>query len=170
MLQFDADEQARRRHVEQISELRRTVQGFEEQRETLIGELSTKLDELRLLDAKVAQRQEMEAAIRRCKSDQSELFRKLTGLNQRIAALEPDSPITSLEVGSVQVKTIAGADRRLNAGLVGLGAMFLTYALCLLMVVKNPLRRSYAWEQAVNELAIAAEPGCESVTANETDS
>ena len=170
MLQFDADEQARRRHVEQISELRRTVQGFEEQRETLIGELSTKLDELRLLDAEVAQRQEVEAAIRRCKSDQSELLRKLADLNQRVAALEPDGPITSLEVGPVLVKTIAGVDRQLNTGLVGLGAMFLTYALCLLMVVKNPLRRSYAWEQAVNELTVTAEPDCQSDAANETDS
>jgi hypothetical protein len=155
-LQLAADERARRAHAEQVAQLRQRVAETEQTRDDLLAALNMKLDELWRLDEQVVQRKDLEAGLRRCDADLAELDGKLTAVGQQLAALKGGFAAQPVEVGPVQVETIAGAYRNRNATLIGLGVMAATFGLCVLMVVRNPVRRRGEWEAALADIGPAS--------------
>lgn len=155
-LQFEADERARREYVEQVAALERTVSAAEQRREQLVGGLTDQLDALRHADQQVVQRAELEASARRCDADLVELQEKIAVADEQLAAVRGQGVGATLEAGSVQIETVAGRHRYRNAGLAGLAVASAVYLLCVLMVVKNPLRRPEPWEQRLSALPASA--------------
>lgn len=155
-LQTAADERARREHQALIAARRRTVHQLEQQREELVGRLSTGLDELRRLDGEVVRRTETEGIVRQHNAAIAELEQKIKALEQQQVAQLAEFAAIRLEVGKVRVELIAGGQRRRDAALAGAGAFVATFTICLLMIVRSPGRRTARWDEAVMELSTPA--------------
>ena len=163
ILQFEADERARREHTLRVSDLRAAVQDRENRREGLIEQFSKQLDELRRVDEEVAQRLELEADLRRSTADIARTEREIARIDEQLAAEQSAERTPRLEVGATTVEMIAGVDRQRHAAVAASGAFVATFLFCVLMVVRNPWRRRPKWEASFAELssAITPEPASE---------
>jgi chromosome segregation ATPase len=149
VLQFEADEEARRNHAKRVSELRQAVQEGERGREELIDELTLRLDELRRLDGEVARRAELSADLRQGASAIADLEQRIAALDGRLAAARSSADALPVQLADVQTASVEGLARTRGAALAAAGAFALTYLICLLTVIRNPSRRRRVWDLPV---------------------
>lgn len=137
-MQSDADEQARRVHEAALAALRQAVAEREKRRGELVRELSQQLDELRRLDALVAQRLELEAQQRAAAAEIADLERQLDQLARHPALAAPAELLPPVEIGPPRVAMLRGANRARNAALAGLAGLAATGLVCVLLVPRRP--------------------------------
>ena len=141
-MQLEADQLARRQHERRLAELRRTIDALERRRGSLVVGLVDQADALRELDGQLRVRRGLESQIegerRREQRLQSELEQIAAALAEaRRSGPKPDR----IEIAALRTEPIAGMNRGRNTALVGGASFAAAWLVCLLMIIKNPLRR-----------------------------
>jgi hypothetical protein len=158
LLQFEADEKARREQVEQTSALRQKVQELEQGRERLIREFTSGIDELRRLEDEVVQRTVLTAEAERAAAQLERCQARLAQIDHDSEAAQHAGMLPPVQASPVRVAMVAGEHRVRNAALAGLATLAGIFAVSLLSVVRNPLRRGRDWEAALKPASPACGP------------
>ena len=155
-LQIAADQMAQEQHAQEIAATREHVHTLEEQREAGAAKLIATMEQMQrdqtaaLERARiVAELEEIESGHQRRVQELSRLEADLHAARTAAAGVKPD--VLAL-AGPIEASVSNPGPRIMSAGLAALGAFGLTWLLCFMMVVRNPIRTSRN-AGLVNELA-----------------
>lgn len=123
-------------------ELRVRTRAIEQERDTLVATLVERLDALREMDELAAQRQRHADEVDLRSAELRRLSEQSTALAAAIADARRSGPAPDrVRAGPVAVEQVGGLAAARNAVLAGAAAASATWLLCVLLLVRNPLRR-----------------------------
>jgi hypothetical protein len=100
------------------------------------------LDALRGMDEQVLKRTALEGSLARDQQELARLSAQLRQLDEQIAEARRSGPQPDRAgLGASQTDLVAGSARLRNAAAAGAGTFAALWLLCVLMILKNPLRR-----------------------------
>ncbi|MCG3127659.1 MAG: hypothetical protein CHACPFDD_02526 [Phycisphaerae bacterium] len=142
-LQEAADQQLVQQRAARLAQTRETLATLDSRREQLLNEMFAAMDDLRLLDEQVLERQRIETVLAQTAGEVSRLATQLAYLDRALAEARRSGPqpdrVTA--VAPVVEDQVAGLHRERNALVVGLASFGGAWLLCVLMILKNPRRR-----------------------------
>lgn len=141
-LQAQADFAAQQDRGSHTETLRVRTRSLEQERDETVATLVKRVDELRGLDESVAQRQRTQSTLDANRGEEARLTAQIRQLDDAIAQAKRSGPTPDrIEVGEIATVQSGGLHRVRNALIGFVGAAALSWGVCLLLLVRNPLRR-----------------------------
>lgn len=142
-LQEAADQRMAQDRAARVAQTRDALVTLDARREQLLNEMFAAMDDLRLLDDQVLERQRLETGLAQTADEVSRLTTQLAYLDRALAEARRSGPepdrVTA--VAPVVEDQVGGLHRERNALVVGLSTFGLAWLLCVLMILKSPRSR-----------------------------